>query len=588
MTSGSARILAALALVVTALALVASSSGHLPLASRGGPLRPSAPQDDRPNSGRSGGRSGCVRDPAGLPPPPPGPDGRPSNYLHTCGSRIYDSQGREARIAGLNWSGMESSTYAPHGLSERNWREVLDQIAALGYNTVRLPFSTEALEPGRKVSGISFGLNPDLEGLTGLEMLDLLIAGARERGLKVILDRHFVSAGRLTTLWYTPDVPEERWIADWRMLAARYRGNDTVIAVDLHNEPHGEATWGTGDPATDWRLAAERAGSAVLEVNPYVLVFVEGVEHHEGDAFWWGGNLLGARTAPVRLPVPNRLVYSPHDYGPAISEQPWFWDADYPRNLPGEWDRHWGYIHREGIAPVVVGEFGGRSVGDDRDGQWQRALIDYLRANDVGALIWSLNPSWDTGGILAGDWRTVERARNDAYRQLLAAPLDVGLRGVFGLAPTRFRVQLRPGETDETSHTVAFSFRIVNEGPDAPRLGDLELRYWLGEGTPDDATRPVSVETADLDGRHVRVDLVAADRGDQSHYLRVRFDERAGAIAPYRTSGVVTVRFARDRRLTHSQRQDHSYGAPPEPQRFVDWRRVTLYRDGELVWGVEP
>jgi endoglucanase len=83
-----------------------------------------------------------------------------------------------------------------------------------------------------------------------------------------------------------------------------------VIGVDLHNEPHGQATWGSEDPATDWRLAAERAGNAILEVNPNLLIIVQGDEQVQGDWYWWGGNLLGAREQPVRLNSPDRLVYS--------------------------------------------------------------------------------------------------------------------------------------------------------------------------------------------------------------------------------------------------------------------------------------
>jgi aryl-phospho-beta-D-glucosidase BglC (GH1 family) len=52
------------------------------------------------------------------------------------------------------------------------------------------------------------------------------------------------------------------------MLAQRYANNSTVIGADLHNEPHGSACWGCGDNATDWRLAAERAGNAIHTVNP--------------------------------------------------------------------------------------------------------------------------------------------------------------------------------------------------------------------------------------------------------------------------------------------------------------------------------
>src|SRR5262245_51224038 len=179
----------------------------------------------------------CGFDPAAL-PPPVAPGGRQANYLHTCGNKILDSYGREVRIFGVNWSGMEYGGNPPGGLGVRNWQEILDQVAELGYNAIRIPFSNEAIAAGRQIGGINLQLNPDLEGLTGLELLDRLVAGARERGLKLILDRHQPTSSARTELWYSPDVSEERWIADWRMLAAHYYGDDTVIGFDLHNEPH--------------------------------------------------------------------------------------------------------------------------------------------------------------------------------------------------------------------------------------------------------------------------------------------------------------------------------------------------------------
>ena len=72
-------------------------------------------------------------------------------------------------------------------------------------------------------------------------------------------------------LWYIPGstvYTQQAWINDWVALAQRYAGNPTVIGADLHNEPHGIATWGDGNPATDWRLAAEAAGNAILAANP--------------------------------------------------------------------------------------------------------------------------------------------------------------------------------------------------------------------------------------------------------------------------------------------------------------------------------
>ena len=261
----------------------------------------------------------CQHDPANLPPLPRG------TTFHTCGARILGFDGQPVQISGVSWFGMETGTYAPHGLWTRNWRAMLDQIAALGFNTVRLPFSNDALVPRRMPQGINYDINPDLAGKTSVELMDMLMHGASDRGLKVILDRHRPdSTGQ--------SVSEERWIADWVMLATRYKGQPALLGMDLHNEPRGPATWGSEDPSTDWRLAAQRAGNAILAVNPYVLIFVQGVERSADDWYWWGGNFLNAWGAMVELDVPGRVIYSPHDYGPGVYAQPWFNAPDFPNN----------------------------------------------------------------------------------------------------------------------------------------------------------------------------------------------------------------------------------------------------------------
>lgn len=78
---------------------------------------------------------------------------------------------------------------------------------------------------------------------------------------------------------------------------------------DLNNEPHGRATWGDNNLATDWRLGAERIAAVVQEANPRLLIFVEGVESACGEHSWWGGCFTAAPQAPVRLPIENKLVY---------------------------------------------------------------------------------------------------------------------------------------------------------------------------------------------------------------------------------------------------------------------------------------
>jgi endoglucanase len=332
--------------------------------------------------------------------------------LHAENGKIVDARGNEVVLTGVNWFGLETETFSPHGLWSRNLGQMLDQMANQGFNTLRLPFSNELFDPKSKPAQIDLGLNPDLKGLTGPELMDKVVKGAADRGMMVILDRHRPTAQGQSNLWYTDKVSEEKWIKDWTDLAKRYRDNPLVIGADLHNEPHGEATWGDGKKETDWRLAAERAGNAVLAVNPDWLVFVEGIDTYQGKGYWWGGNLQGAKDHPVRLSNQSKLVYSAHDYSPKVWGQPWFTDPTFPANMPALWETQWAYLVKEKRAPVLLGEFGGRSVGDDAEGIWQRALMKYLKEHQISYTYWSWNPnSGDTGGVLNDDWTTVNEGK---------------------------------------------------------------------------------------------------------------------------------------------------------------------------------
>src|SRR5262249_55751253 len=148
--------------------------------------------------------------------------------FHTQGNQLVDAQGRNVKVAGVNWFGFESSTYAPHGLWARGYRSMMDQMKQLGYNTIRLPFSNQLFDAGSVPNGINFSLNPDLQGLTGLQIMDRIVAYAGQIGMRIILDHHRSEAGagaEGSGLWYTSAYPESRWISDWVMLATRYAGN---------------------------------------------------------------------------------------------------------------------------------------------------------------------------------------------------------------------------------------------------------------------------------------------------------------------------------------------------------------------------
>jgi endoglucanase len=345
-----------------------------------------------------------------------------SGYWHTSGRQILDSNGNPVRIAGINWFGFETANYVVHGLWTRDYKDVLNQVKSLGYNTLRLPYSDDIFKSGTVPNSIDFssGKNADLQGLNSLQVMDHIVNYAGSIGLRVILDRHRPDSSGQSALWYTSSVPESTWIADLKAIAARYAGNPAVVGIDLHNEPHDPACWGCGDTTKDWRLAAERGGDAVLSVNPNLLIFVEGIQTYNGDSGWWGGNLEGAGTYPVQLSVANRLVYSAHDYATSVADQTWFHDSTFPNNMPAVWDRFWGYLFKQNIAPVWVGEFG-TTLQSTIDQQWLAALVKYLGstaqngADSFQWTFWCLNPnSGDTGGILNDDWTTVNTTK-DAY-----------------------------------------------------------------------------------------------------------------------------------------------------------------------------
>src|SRR5688572_21304171 len=85
-------------------------------------------------------------------------------YWHTNGRQLLDANNQPVRMTGINWFGLETANYTPHGLWSRGYRDMLDQIKSLRYNTLRLPFSSQLFDAGSTPNSIRFDLNPDLQG----------------------------------------------------------------------------------------------------------------------------------------------------------------------------------------------------------------------------------------------------------------------------------------------------------------------------------------------------------------------------------------------------------------------------------------
>lgn len=326
--------------------------------------------------------------------------------------QIYDDQGQVIDLHGVNWFGFETANHVPHGLWARNVNDMIAQMKSLGINAVRLPLAPNAIH-GVPVNSVDYGLNPELNNKNSLQVLDYIVDALDKAGIYILLDHHRPDDNAISELWYTDGYTEQQWLNDLEFLAGRYKNVVHFLGIDLKNEPHGAATWGTGNMATDWNLAAERASNVVLASDPKALVFVEGIGNQAGcsspENAWWGGNIAPIQCTPLTIPQ-DKLVLAPHVYGPDVYLQPYFNDPSFPANMPAIWNAQFGFAVDIGytVAPTEFGSHYGHG-GSAIEKTWFDALINWMEQKNIrNSFYWSWNPnSGDTGGLLEDDWQTI-------------------------------------------------------------------------------------------------------------------------------------------------------------------------------------
>ena len=380
-----------------------------------------------------------------MPPPPPPPiPPRPAPPPDTAdyfsrGSQLFttafDTAGAPLRIKGCSWFGMESHTCYIGGADQAPVASYMAFLKRNNFNAIRVPLAADAVLGQRNClsdDGVYYTHNYEFMGLSYIEQLGLFVQKARDAGLLVLLDIHVAQAGKWPDGGMLGPSGFETLRQAWSALAELLCPPSlywNVFAADLKNEPYA-MSWGPPPegapdsmypPEERWDVMASKLASHVHASCPRWLLFVEGVGQcqpgGEGatkfscrwpstygqdttyNAFW-GEVLQGASQYPVHVSGGdnNKVVYSPHSYGPSVFEQPYFSDPTFPSNMPAVWRLQYGALAES--VPVVVGEWGGKLVGKDQD--WQRAFVDYLSSSSiVGSFYWCLNPdSADTGGLL--------------------------------------------------------------------------------------------------------------------------------------------------------------------------------------------
>lgn len=430
------------------------------------------------------------------------------DWLHTDGSKILDANGTEVWITGVNWFGYNTGSNVFDGVWAVNMKDAIASIADHGFNLLRIPMSAELVLAWKNgeypQANFNQAENADLVGMTSLEIFDLALATCKANGIKVMLDIHSAetnSAGHMTNLWYTDKISAEQFLESLVYLADRYKDDDTVIAFDLKNEPHGKpneagAIWNDSSDPDNWKAVAEKAGNAVLDLNPNVLIMIEGIEIYPKDIAkngdfssqdsadyffnWWGGNLRGVRDYPIDFGTPERnaqIVYSPHDYGPAVFDQPWF-SGDYTYESLQEdcWNDNWFFIQKENIAPLLIGEWGGFMT--EPNVTWMTYLRKFIKENRINHTFWCFNAnSGDTGGLVKDDFRTWDEEKYDFVKEVLWQEDGrfIGLDHVVPLGSSGMGASLGSisGEVNATDPT-AVSTTDAQSSSDTTTLSDTD------------------------------------------------------------------------------------------------------------------
>jgi len=317
---------------------------------------------------------------------------------------IYDNQNQVFNLSGISWFGFETQDFVVNGMWSHPMSWYMDFMKNNGFNTIRVPFSAEwilynfNIYPDNSFSSA----DPTNQHKKSIEILDNLFDMAEQRDMKIMLDLHRLHKEYISELWYSPTdnmFTGDDFFKTWYAILDRYQNHPSLIAVDLLNEPHGPATWGSGDSSTDWNTFAEYAIAQIGQRYPSStwLFLVEGIG--------WGKDLTQARYHPIVVPaqLQERVVYSAHCYGRSVVPSTNIWDAG---QLYADWTNSYGYLADQGDT-FFIGEYGGIT---DLDGVWMTTFSNYLLEKKMrNNFFWSLGPnSGDVHGLLLDDWTSAD------------------------------------------------------------------------------------------------------------------------------------------------------------------------------------
>ncbi|HEX2915289.1 MAG TPA: glycoside hydrolase family 5 protein [Chloroflexia bacterium] len=265
--------------------------------------------------------------------------------------------------------GTYGSTYTYPTASE------LDYYKSKGLNLIRLPFRWERLQQS---------LYGSLDA-TELGRIDTVVAAARARGMKVILDPHNYARYTINGQQYligSAQVPANAFADFWTKLAAHYNGESAIYAYSLMNEPH--------DTNGTWKASAQAGLNGIRQADSGHMVLVPG-DSWSGAWTWTQYNNDLVLSDPS-----NNLMYEAHQYfdqnGSGTYGSSYDANGAYPNIGVDRVQPFITWLKSKGLRGIVT-EYG---VPND-DPRWLTVLDNFLAKLDsegIGGTYWAGGPWW--------------------------------------------------------------------------------------------------------------------------------------------------------------------------------------------------
>ncbi|MEH0153196.1 cellulose binding domain-containing protein [Limibacter armeniacum] len=125
---------------------------------------------------------------------------------------------------------------------------------------------------------------------------------------------------------------------------------------------------------------------------------------------------------------------------------------------------------------------------------------------------------------------------------------------------------------------------IVNNGTSSVPLSELTVRYWFTNDNP--APLNFVCDYAKIGKSHISGSFASVNRAGATNYLELSFSSSAGSISAGGETDIIKARVHKTDWSNFDETDDYSYDASKTS--FTTFDKVTLYRNGALVWGVEP